>query len=414
MQFLREKLFVHKTPVLYTSSSVVKALVSLVVGFIIAKYVSPEDLGLWTTISLALTYSVFLQAGIINGLNLELPYAYGKGEIEKAEKMAGVAQTYTLVISIFVFVFGIFCFFFLHFQSDKMKWGILSITIIICFSFYQNYLLSTFRSNNSFLKLSYIQIVDAVVNLITIVLIVHYFYYGMLIKAVAVICIYVFLLHLNRPIKVKLYWNKDVLLKLSKVGLPIFGLAYMESIASTFDKIWLINFSDLTQVGLYSFGLYALTAITLFSNSVASYIYPRMTYNYGKSNDRLVLWSYVKKITIILFLCQIPIAIIGYILMPYLIQTYFPKYILSISTMQILLIAGILKGMVIGVNVLWSIKKWKYMIIYQVSYSVLLISFTFLFFRIYENRIEGIAYGVLYANLFNFFNGLFLSYRATH
>ena len=49
--------------------------------------------------------------------------------------------------------------------------------------------------------------------------------------------------------------------KLIKVGFPIFSLAYVESIASTIDKVWLIKFSDLTNLGLYSFGLYAITMV---------------------------------------------------------------------------------------------------------------------------------------------------------
>jgi O-antigen/teichoic acid export membrane protein len=216
MKSLKEKFLVNKTPVLYTGSSVIKAFVGLIVSFIIAKYVSPDDLGIWSSISLALTYSNFLQAGVINGLNLELPYSYGKGDIENAQKMAGVAQSYTLGISIFVFLLGILCILLFPIHNPKLKWGIIAITIVICFSFYQNYLLSTFRSNNSFLKLSYIQIADAVVNFITLFLIVYYLYYGILLKAVIVVFVYDILLDINRPIKVKFYWNKDVFKKISK------------------------------------------------------------------------------------------------------------------------------------------------------------------------------------------------------
>ena len=82
--------------------------------------------------------------------------------------------------------------------------------------------------------------------------------------------------------------------------------------------------------------------------------------------------------------------------------------------MQILLIAGLFKGAVIGVNVLWSIKKWKYMIIYQLSYSLLYAGFTYLFFILLNKTIEGIAIGVLLANVSSVILGLLLSYIGTH
>ena len=386
----------------------------MVVGLVIAKYVSPNDLGLWTTINLAVTYSLFLQAGLINGMNRELPYAYGKGEDDKAKVMAGTVQSFTTISSIVILVIGLSCFLFVPVQDEKIKYGILAITIFIMLSYYQNYLMSTFRSKSAFLKLAAIQIVDVFVNLTTLILVAYYSYYGMIVKAVLAIAIYVFLLHISRPIKIKLLWNKNVLLKLLKVGLPIFGLAYIVSISSTADKLWLLKYSDLSDVGLYSFGCYVLSIFSLFSMSVATYIYPRMTFNYGKTNDKSILWQYVKKITLLLLIIQTPLAIIGFYLIPGVITLYFSKYILSIGVMQILLFAGVFIGSIVGVNALWSMKSWKYIIIYQLIYSALLIGLTYMGIKIFQNKLEGVAYGVLFANLLNLISGLYLTYTATH
>lgn len=386
----------------------------MITGFIIARFIAPDDLGLWTTINLAVSYSIFLQAGLINGLNLELPFTLGKGDDEEAFKMTGSVQTFTIFSSAFILLTGLICFGFLPIHDSKIRYGILAITFFIMLTYYQNYLMSTFRSKNSFLKLAAIQLVDAFVNLSTLILIVYFSYYGMIIKAVLVVLIYVTLLHINRPIKVGFLWDKAVLLKLLKVGLPIFALSYLESVASTADKLWVLKYAGLTEVGLYSFGFYAFSLFTLFSTSVASYIYPRMTYSYGKNNDKTVLWHYVKRITVMLFIVQIPLVILGYNLIPYLVSAFFPKYVLSITIMKILLLAGAFKGCVIGVNALWSMKKWNYMIFYQVLFSVLLVCFPLLGIRLLPNILEGVAYGVLLATIVNFFTGISLTYLATH
>lgn len=404
----------YKTPIIYSGGSVVKAFAQIIVGFAIAKFIAPNDLGLWTTINLAVTYSVFLQAGLVNGLNLELPYTYGKGEEDKAKVMAGTVQTFTLISSIVILLVGLSFFFFSQTPDKKIKFGVLAITFVIMLTYYQNYLLSTFRSKNSFLKLAYIQLADAFTNLSSLILVIYFSYYGMIIKAVIVIIIYVLLLHITRPIKVNLIWNNVALIKLLKVGLPIFGLVTLESFSSTADKIWLLKYSDLTNLGLYSFAFYGLNAFILFSSSVASYVYPKMTYSYGKNSDILILWDYVKKITLILFVFQIIIAVVGYYFIPLIIEHFFPAYILSTTTMQILLFAGVFKGSVIGVNALWSIKSWKYMILYQIVYSVMLFAFTYLGIQLLPNKIEGVAYGILLANVLNLFSGLFLTYFATH
>ena len=404
----------YKVPLIYSGTSIFKAFAQILVGFVIAKYVLPEDFGIWTTINLAVTYALFLQAGLINGLNLELPLAYGKNRENLAKKMAGTVQSFTIISSLVVLVIGLSFQLFFFDSEPKVKHGALAITIVIILTFYQNYLISTFRSSVSFLKLSTIQIIEALANIGTLAFVVYFTYYGLLIKAVLVLVIYVTLLHINRPIKVNFCWSTKTFFKLLKVGLPIFALGYFESVSSTFDKIWLLKFANLSEVGLYSFSLYGLTLFTLFSTSVASYIYPRMTYNYGVSKNKLILWEYAKKITLILFPLLIFVAMLGSYLIPIFVPKFFPKYELSVVSMQILMFAGAFKGSAVGVNVLWSIKSWRHMIIYQVGYSVLLITLPFVFIQFSENKIVAAATGILAANIINLFSGIYLSYLATH
>lgn len=404
----------YKTPILYSGGSVAKAFAQMIVGFVIAKFITPGDFGLWNTINLVLTYSLFLQAGLINGLNRELPYLFGKGETREALLMAGTVQTFTIFSSLAIVVLGALVLLLVPFGNPKIVYGIIAIIVMIIFNYYQNYLFSTFRSKDSFLNLSKIQFIHAFVNVITLVLVIWFSYAGMVIKAVLVSFIYVALLHMYRPIKVGLLWNREAFIRLIKVGLPIFSLAYVESIAATADRLWLIRYSNFSNIGIYSFAFYALTAFAIFPSSIASYIYPKMTYNYGKTNDRLILWQSVKKITLILFGVLTPVAIVGYFLCPILIGKFFPAYQASAPVMQILLIAGVFSGSVIGVNALWSIKEWKYMIIYQLFFTLLLCLMPYLGMQVFSNRLEGISYGVLSAHFINLFSGISLTYLATH
>lgn len=404
----------YKTPILYSGGSISKAFAQMIVGFIVAKFVAPRDFGLWSTLNLAITYSLFMQSGLINGLNRELPYLFGKGEEKEALRMAGTVQSFTLGLVILVIVIAIPFFSLYQFESTEMTLGSIAVVILIILNYYQSYLFSTFRSKDSFLNLSKIQFMHAFVNIITIVCVIYYSYYGLVLKSLIVAFVYVLLLHLYRPIKVGFVWDKDAFYKLIKIGLPIFSLAYVEAIAATADKLWIIRYSNITDVGLYSFGFYALTSFSIFPSSIASYIYPKMTYNYGKTHDKLIMWRYVRKITLLLLFILTPLAILGYFICPYLIEQFFPEYILSAPVMQILLFAGIFSGAVIGVNALWSMKAWKYMVMYQLFFSVLLCVLPFIGLRLFENNLVGISFGVLTAHIINLISGLLITYKATH
>lgn len=411
---IKQGFVTYKTPIIYASSSIIKAVATLITGFIIAKFISPKDFGLWTTLSLFVSYALIFQGGMINGLSLELPLALGKGNVKRGNLLAGVTQTVTFFSTLILLFLGLSAFFLYPFQSEKEKFGFLGIVIITIFTFYQNYLLATFRSNNQFLKLSYIQIIEALLNFVTIILVFYYTFYGMVLKACLVIFIFVLILAIHRPIKVGMNWNKNVFKHLMKIGMPIFALAYLEMFALTFDKVLLLHYTDISTVGIYSFAFYAFAFSTLFSTSIASYIYPKLTFKYGETGNKKILWKYVKKITLLLITVQLPFAFAGIYFIPIMIESYFPNYVESTLPMQILLFAGVMKGSVIGANVLWSIKKWKYMIVFQVTYAVLFISLTFLFINMFQSKIIGVSVGVFLANLINLLNGIYLSYKATN
>lgn len=404
----------YKTPILYSGGAITKSIVQMFVGFVIAKYVAPEDLGLWGTLSLAISYAAFLQAGLISGLNRELPYAYGKGREDEARIMAGTSQTLTFGASIIIMLVGFVYALFFNADDPKMKYGVIGTTVFIAITFYQNYLLSTYRSKSSFLKLSSIQVINAFVNLVTIIFVIYYSYYGMIVKAVLVLAVYTLQLHIARPINVGLLWNKKAFFKLMATGLPLFALAYMESLSSTADKLWLLKYAGLKSVGYYTFAFYSYSMFVMFSSTIASYIYPRMTYNYGQNDDKRLLWKYVKKTTILLFLIQLPLALAGIYLIPILIARLFPNYIQSSTAMQILLVAGVLRGCVIGANAMMSIKAWKQIILYQVTFSILLVLLPFVGIKLLADDVVGVSLGLLLANFVNFVFGTFLTYIATN
>ncbi|KKX51739.1 hypothetical protein [Sphingobacterium sp. IITKGP-BTPF85] len=120
---LKQKFILYKTPIAYTMSSVVKALATLTTGFIIARFIAPNDFGLWSTFSLLISYALVFQGGVINGLNLELPLSLGKGDIKKSNLYVGVAQVFTLFASIMILFLALMVFFFYSFNNDKEKYG---------------------------------------------------------------------------------------------------------------------------------------------------------------------------------------------------------------------------------------------------------------------------------------------------
>src|SRR5262249_36223274 len=148
-------------------------------------------------------------------------------------------------------------------------------------------------------------------------------YSGMLIRIVLLAGVAMYLMHRAKPISVKPVWNTESFVLLFKTGLPIFVTDYIASCTATFDRVALLKYSNVEQVGLYSLALSGYSAFQVIPQSIAHYIYPRMSHHYGRTNNPRVLWGMAWKITLIVVGCMLPMAIVGCLLLPIAVKLVF-------------------------------------------------------------------------------------------
>ena len=134
ISFIRERL----TPVFYAGSSVATAGAQLVAGFLVIKWITPDELGLWQSVRLAQVYAFILLAGINNGLGRELPFYLGKGEDAFAHRLASTALFCVTIANGIVLSAGIVCAFIFASHGSEVVCAILAVTLVIAFGFYQH------------------------------------------------------------------------------------------------------------------------------------------------------------------------------------------------------------------------------------------------------------------------------------
>lgn len=404
--------YLARTSVLYTFSSVIQSLVQLVSGLLIANFIIPSDYGLWNKYYLLLTYLAFLQFGINSGINLELPLSIGRKDFNKVKSIVTSGQYFYLFLTLILAIIGVLYTIFYDFNSQKEFFSFLGVWTVLIFTFYQNFLLATFRTNESFRSLAKINFIQSILNLILTILIVYFLIYGLILKSVITIVIYVIFLHYNRPYKVKLNFKWDDFKPLLFSGFPIFILSYFQISALNFDKLIVVKFENDKALGIYSFAYLGFTSITIFSTSLATYIYPKLSEMVGNKTCGIDLWNYIKKVIPKLIFLLIGLALLGSIIGPFLILKFFPNYSESIELLRILLFAGAINGSLIGVNLLLSLKNWKLIIIYYLSFMLITISCQLTFYLILKSMVS-LAVGVLISNIFMVLVGYLLVYYST-
>ena len=88
----------------FTMASMGLMAAAMLSNLVIIRWLEPEETGVWQTLVLAQSYMAFAQLGFFNGLNREFPFWVGKGDVEKAHRMAATTLTQSLFCALFSFL----------------------------------------------------------------------------------------------------------------------------------------------------------------------------------------------------------------------------------------------------------------------------------------------------------------------
>ena len=404
----------HRSPIFFTISSISLSVAQLASGVVIVHYIDPREMGLWASVSLALTYGFFLLAGIQNGLGRELPYYIGANKDGVARQLAATTLFYTAAGCVLTLLAGVGAVVFLIWKNSdpKLTYAVAAIAILVACKFYQNYLFVTFRSKNSFMVLAGVQMWQAALMVLALPLLL-WGYNGFLARYVIVAGLSLYLMHRVRPIIVSPIWRTGSFVLLLKTGFPIFALDYIFNFASTIGTLALLKFGGVEQVGLYALAASATAAFAVIPQSIGHYVYPRMSHRYGSTNNPRLLWGTAWKTAFIVVGSMIPIAVVGSLLLPFAVKLLFPKYIAGTHAAQIALFSSAAFGATVASNALTSLKAWRYLIAQQLSYAGLLAITPFVGIRLFSSPLNGVAYGLLGANILGAILSLAITFMAT-
>ena len=135
--------------------NVVSSMLRMAGGLLQARFAAPDVLGLFNGIGLVQGYTRFLQLGILNGLNRELPYYYGKGDYRRVQALASVALAWALVLgtAVALALCGVAGWCWMH--GDGWLAAAWLANAVLAFQFFYGsmYLQATYRTAHDFARL---------------------------------------------------------------------------------------------------------------------------------------------------------------------------------------------------------------------------------------------------------------------
>ena len=374
-------------------ASPIFSFISMAIGAVIMLWLTPDQYGLWQSVNLIAVYGYVLLAGINPGLSIELPYALGAKKNNIAKDLASTTKLISILVALLLVVISFILSLFI--ADQQIKISIIIISIITGIGFYRNYLLETCRANGELMTLLKVQGSEILLMIASLFAVYKFQYYGMLYRALAIMILVTIMLSFLDPMKaVSPKWNKKAFLTLLKTGFPIYMSSYLLLIGTTTDRLILANKYEPEILGIYSPALMIFTAFQLMPNAISQYISPKMSFKFGESNSVQEIWTISWKSSIILLLIAMPVSVIGWNIIPIIINNFYPDYVNGIKAAQIACISGAIASGATGWMAMQSIKAFKTM--FLIGIFIIFVGFAMpLFLSTMFSPLLAVSYGKL-------------------
>ena len=309
---------------------------TLISGVVVGRYVEPAVLGKFGAFGLVLGYIPFLQVGVLNGLNRELPFYIGRGEVDRVKLLAAAGQYWACLIGGLVcsvlMVLSLWSLFCGRFENAA-GWGVHAVLAFLLF-YNTNYLQMTYRTSHDFARLAISKVFESTTSVLLIVLVVWWGFYGLCVKAFAVAAVSLIILYHWRPIRVWPRWDWFGVKHLCTIGFPIFLVGQINSYWSVIVSTCLLSTLGKTGLGLYAIVTAAATAAETVPLAIGQIVYPRMAQEWGREQSVAGIIRVGYKPVLYSFLGMIPCLILGEYLIEPAINFLIPKYAASIPAVK--------------------------------------------------------------------------------
>ena len=380
----------------YFGSATFSNILNFITGIVVRRVLQPALMGLFSEIMLIFEYVRYSHLGIIDSLDKELPYLYGKNDYKGIEeiKNIGFSLCLTIVLCISVCLFIVSSF--LKSGTDRLLInGIRIVLLIALLRLTSSLYIVLNRSRNRFSVISKYMILVAILDMaIKIFLVIKFGLYGLLWASVLTLIfglIYFYKASKER-FKFILHFPFNKVFHLFKIGFPIFltGLIYMS--LRNIDRIMIIGLLDREDLGFYTIALMVSVYIVQLPSLIYAVFFPRFYQAYGRTEDIFAIKELFVRPTII-FAYFFPILVgITILLLPLLVRYVLPAYMPGVFPAYLLLLGSSFISLVnMPLYLLIVLNKQIYMVVIGIFSIIVAVILNYIFVNKLRFGLPGIA-----------------------
>lgn len=345
-----------QTIAVFTTGNMVAMVLGTVGSLVQARYVGPEEMGIFRMFTIVLGYLTFLHLGIFDGLHRDLPIQLARGNTAKAEKLAAACLAWIVFISLVTSILFLALAVKAACYREWMEfWGWLAFIPGVVGVFYGGYLGATFRTGQQFVQLSKAAVLQSVAGTLVLPLMPFLNYYGACLRAAASGLVNVIYLHRWRPMRLRPRLDWTSFREVISIGLPLSIIGYIyTSLWISLEGTFVLEWYGKEMLGLYAVAVTIRTMVVQVAQNMNQVMSVKIFEQYGRTSRVKDCVHLIFKPVMLAVLLSIPAVAVGWIAVPWAVHLLIPKYVNAILMIQVMLFMMPLTFLNLPVNILWA------------------------------------------------------------
>lgn len=318
-------------------------ILGLIGGLTAARFLEPAELGVIHAILLIPAYAGFLQLGVFNGLNRNLPLFRAKGEPEKAQGFVNASAKMSRWVAGGGCIIAIGALFAFIFKAENSLYAYVTLFLIpgMIFGPLKLHQDTIYRGMRQFERLGKNLHISNLWNLACSVSTSFLGVTGLAIKIATQSLLGWLLLLRNPPLKEGRRASWGEIRTLSTVGMPMLVSGLIFTWLAVADRTVIATFLTAEDLGYFALASIAMTALQAFPSSINTLLYPRVAHAYGVKGSSLHLRRYIWIGLGLNLSLLLPILVVGWFALPYLVETFLPAYVPGIPAARVTLVGAV-------------------------------------------------------------------------
>jgi O-antigen/teichoic acid export membrane protein len=383
-------------------------IISFFRNVIYGSAIGPEGIGYFTIVMTVSSYGVFLQLGLMSGLTRELPIAFGQGEIQKGKNLVGETTTAVLTIQSFLLIIYLLIISAISFEDNIKQNSFFLAGLVVIPAQLISLVMLRLRSEQKILTFSFLHFLNTFLTVLIGYLLLPFFGFKAAVWALIFINILFFIFASLRylgPVNY-FYFNIKDLLYLVKIGFPVMLAGLAVSFFITMDKIFLMRYSTLENLGIYQIASLPLILGVSIQSLANQYIGPKLLFEYGKGATLMDIYKNSFRTSLVILIMMIILSFPILFSLNLVITTWLPLFEEAIPLFKFFYIAAIFLATNLTDVIYSAANKPVHMFIQNL---LLVILSLIIFFLISSQPIIWFAYAVIFLQFMKLLSSLVIN-----